>query len=92
MENWYGLRGKNGDYEKVLNFCDIAIDACVQYGKLSLFPFHIFNKGCALVKLGKILEGKDCIKDSFTILKQMKRLDDVEYGKKWLKESLNIEL
>lgn len=92
LENWYGLRGNNGDDEKVLNLCDIAIETCIKYGKLTLFPFHVFNKGCALIKLGKIQDGKESLSEAFTILKTMKRFDDIEYGKKWIKENLNIEL
>ena len=92
LENWYGLRGKNDDYEKALKLCDIAIDTCIQYGKLSLFPFHLFNKGYLLVKMGNISEGKDYLADSFTVLKRMKKYDDIEFGKKWLNENLEIRL
>lgn len=92
LENWYGLRGKTGDLEEALHFCEIAIDECIKYGKLVLFPFHLFNKGCILVKLGRIEEGKECFADSFTFFKRMKRIDDINHGKKWIKENLGMEL
>ena len=89
LENWYGHANMD---EKVLALCEIGIDMCIHYGKLSQFPYHIFNKGCSLVKIGKIDEGKKNLRQAFTILETMKRFDDVEYGKNWLKENLNIEL
>lgn len=92
LENWYGLRGKSDDYEKALKLCEIAIDNCIQYGKLSLFPFHFFNKGCMLIKIGKISEGKECIEDAFIFMKRMKLNSEIEYGKKWLKENMNLDL
>ena len=92
LENWYGLRGESGDYEKTLTYCDIALDCCIRYGKLVLFPFHLFNKGCMLVKLGAISDGKECFEDSFTILNRMKKFEDITYGKKWLKENLGIDM
>ena len=92
LENWYGLRGKEGDYDKGLKLCDMAIDSCIEYGRLPLFPYHIYNKGCMLVKLGKISEGKDYLIDSLVFLKQMKKFDEIDHGKKWAKENLGIEL
>jgi len=92
LENWYGMRGKDGDYERVLKFCDIAIDFCIQYGRLSLFPYHIYNKGYALVKLGKVTEGKSYLIDGLTFLERIKKHDDVEYGRKFVKDNLGIEL
>ena len=89
LENWYG---NSDDDKKVIELCDIGIDMCIRYGKLSQFPFHIFNKGCSLVKLGQIELGKECISDSFIILKNMKEFENIEYAKKWLKDTLNIEL
>ena len=92
LENWYGLRGKDNDIEKAINLCNIAIDTCIQYGKLSLFPYHLFNKGYLLVKTGKYTEGKEYLNDSFCIMKRMDKNDDVIYGKKWLKEQLNLDI
>ena len=89
LENWYGKADKDG---KVIALCNIGIDTCIQYGKLSLFPYHIFNKGCSLTKLGKISEGKKFLSQSMAIFEAMKEYDDIEYGKKWVKENLNLEL
>ena len=89
LENWYG---NSDDDKKVIELCDIGIDMCIRYGKLSQFPFHIFNKGCSLVKLGKTEEGIKCLKQSMVILETMKEYDDIEHGKNWVKENLNIEL
>ena len=89
LENWYG---KADDDKKVIELCDIGIDVCISYGKLFLFPYHIFNKGCSLIKLGKMEEGIKNLKKSMVFLESIKKYDDIEYGKKWLKENLNIEL
>lgn len=89
LENWYGMADKD---EKVIELCEIGIDTCISYGKLTLFPYHIFNKGCSLIKLGKIDEGKECLSQAFAILKAMKEFDDVEFGKKWVAENLGIRL
>jgi transcriptional regulator with XRE-family HTH domain len=92
LENWYGWRDRNDDFEKVLKLCDIGINVCIQYGRLFLFPYHIFNKGDALVKLGRLEEGKSCLIDALTILERMKKYGEVEHGKKWVKENLDIDL
>lgn len=89
LENWYGM--KNED-EKVIELCDIGIDVCIRYGKLSNFPYQIFNKGCSLIKLCKIEEGKNYLTDSLIILNRMKKYDDVTYGKKWIKNEFDIDL
>lgn len=89
LENWYGMANQN---EKVLELCNIGIDICIHYGKLTSFPYQIFNKGYALVKLGKLEEGKENLKLAFEIFKAVKANDDIEYGKKWLKENMNLDL
>lgn len=88
LENWYGMQDND---EKVIELCNIGIDVCIRYGKLSIFPYQIFNKGCSLIKLGKVEEGKDCITDSFVVLKLLKKFDDIEYAKKWLKANLHVD-
>lgn len=87
LENWYGNADED---EKVLELCEIGIDMCIHYGKLTSFPFQIFNKGCSLVKLGRRDEGKECLSQAFTILVAMKEFDNVEFGKKWVAENLGI--
>ena len=88
LENWYGLEDND---EKVVELCNIGIDECIKYGKLSTFPYQIFNKGCSLIKLGMIEDGKDCITESFVILKLLKKFDDIEYAKKWLKKNFHLD-
>ena len=89
LENWYGLQGKT---KECLEICELGIDSCIQYGNLSLFAYHIFNKGCALVELERLEEGKEYLNQSFSIMKSLKRHKDIIYGKKWLKEHLSLEL
>jgi transcriptional regulator with XRE-family HTH domain len=89
LENWYGLANKD---EKVIELCDIGIDICIHYGKLTPFPYQIFNKGCSLVKLGKTEEGKKYLMQAFTIFETLNSYDEVEFGKKFVKDNLGIEL
>ena len=89
LENWYGMADED---EKVIELCNIGIDICIHYGKLTPFPYQIFNKGCSLVKLGKIEEGKKCLMQAFTIFETLNSYGEIEFGKKWLKNTLNIDL
>lgn len=89
LESWYGLASED---EKTLELCEIAIDSCCKYGLDNLFPFHIFNKGCALIKLGKIEEGKKSLEHSFIIMEEMKKYDDIKQGKKWVEENLGLKI
>lgn len=87
LENWYG---QNEEYEKALELSEKGIDICIRYGKLTQFPYQLFNKGCSLINLKKINEGKEYLNQAFTIMEAMKLYDDLEYGKKWVKDNLNI--
>ena len=89
LENWYGMADED---EKVIELCNIGIDICIHYGKLTPFPYQIFNKGCSLVKLGKTEEGKKYLMQAFTIFETLNFYDEIEFGKKWLKNTLNIIL
>ena len=89
LENWYGMADED---EKVIELCNIGIDVCIHYGKLTPFPYQIFNKGCSLVKLGKSEEGKKCLMQAFTIFETLNSYDEIEFGKKWLKNTLGIDL
>ena len=89
LENWYGLSGND---KKSLEISEIAIDSCSNYGPSNLFPYHIFNKGCALVKLGRMEEGKKSLEHSFVIMEELKKCDDIASGKKWCKEKLGLNL
>ncbi|WP_294429998.1 helix-turn-helix transcriptional regulator [uncultured Treponema sp.] len=89
LENWYGLSDNDA---KALEICEIAIDSCIKYSPGNLFPYHIFNKGCALVKLGKMEEGKKFLEHAFIIMEELKKYDDIVSGKKWCKENLGLDL
>ena len=89
LENWYGLSGND---KKSLEISEIAIDSCSKYGPSNLFPYHIFNKGFALVKLGRMEEGKKSLEHSFVIMEELKKCDDIASGKKWCKEKLGLNL
>ena len=77
LENWYGLKGEG---QKSLELSEKGINACIQYGKLTQFPYQIFNKGYALNLLGKRQEAEKYISDAFTIFKQMKKYEEAKFG------------
>ncbi|MBR1403034.1 MAG: hypothetical protein IJ558_02535 [Treponema sp.] len=78
LENWYGRANED---EKVIPLCEKGIDVCIRYGKLTTFPYQVFNKGYSLVKLGKIEDGKKCLSQAFIIIEAMKEFDNLNYGK-----------
>ena len=90
LENWYGLRGQDDDYKKALELSEIAIDMCIRFGILTGFPYHLYNKGCALVKLGKISEGKKYLQQAYNVFESMKEFGEIEHAKKWVNENLGI--
>lgn len=89
LENWYGLDGKN---ELALALCEKGIDACIQYGPGDLFPYHIYNKGCALIRLGKTADGLECLKRAVYFMEEMKKYEDARHGRLWVMENFGISI
>ncbi len=88
LENWYG---QSGLPEKVLSLCEIGIDVCIRYGKLTQFPYHIFNKGYALALLGKKDEAKVYIAQAFNVFDAMKKHELVVFGAKSVNETFGFD-
>lgn len=88
LENWYSDK-ENG--ERVLELSKKGIETCIKYGKLTQFPYHIFNKGYALSLLGKTDEGKKVIEDSFVIFRNMNLNQNIEVAIPELKEKFGFE-
>ena len=89
LENIYG---EKGDFKKVLELSEKGIEICTHYGKLTQFPYQLFNKGWSLLKLNEIDDGIKYINQAFSIFDAMKENEDLEYGKKWVKENLNVDI
>lgn len=87
LENWYGLRG---DYQKALELSEKGIDICIHYGKLTQFPYQLFNKGWTLLKLNNLDEGQKFIKHAFSIFEAMNETRELQYGKKCVLEEFNL--
>lgn len=87
LENWYGDAER---YQEALELCEIGIKICINYGKLTPFPFQLFNKGCSLVKLKRINEGKKFLSQAFSVFEGMNLTEEMNYGKKWVAENLKI--
>lgn len=87
LENWYGLAGKG---QKSLELCEKGIEVCIRYGKLTQFPYQLFNKGYALALLGRKEEAKKYIQDSFVIFDTMKEHDNVVYASKIMNKEFNF--
>lgn len=87
LENWYGDAGR---FQEALELSEIGIKICINYGKLTPFPCQLFNKGCSLVKLKRITEGKKFLSQAFSVFEAMNLTDELNYGKKWVAENLKI--
>lgn len=87
LENWYGDEER---FQEALELSEIGIEICIKYGKLTPFPCQLFNKGCSLVKLNRINEGKKFLSQAFSVFEAMNLTDEMNYGKKWVAENLKI--
>lgn len=88
LENWYG---KLGNHEKVVELAELGRNACIQFGKLNLFPYHVFNKGYALAECGKMSEAKESLTSAFEIMKSMRQPDEVNFGVKDVNEKFGFD-
>ena len=87
LANWYGLRG-NG--EKALALSEIGIDVCIRYGKLTLFPYHLFNKGYSLALLERIDEARQFFQQAFNVFDAEKRHAATIFGAKAINEKFGF--
>lgn len=87
LENWYGDAER---FQEALELSEIGIEICIKYGKLTPFPCQLFNKGCSLVKLKRINEGKKFLSQAFSVFEAMNLTEEMNYGKKWVAENLKI--
>lgn len=77
--------------EKVLPLSETAINICIQYGKLTQFPYHLFNKGYALALLGKKMEAKVFIQQAFNVFEAVKKPDKVAFASKIVNEKFGFD-
>lgn len=89
LENWYGQAEQ---YEKVLKLSETSLDICIHYGKLDLFPYHLFNKGYALAGIGKTEDSKIYFNQALTIFLATKNLKDYAFGKEEIFKKFGIKI
>jgi len=79
-------------YKEVIKLCDKGIDICIKYGKLTQFPFLLYNKGYALCFLDQIESGIKIIKQSTTILEAMNNEELAAWMTLDINEKFNISI
>lgn len=74
LSNWKGEKGLN---QETLKLAEEGIRFSTKHGRLTYFPYHIFNKGWALGKLGDLDSARKNISLAFDILTTMGQKDEV---------------
>jgi len=83
LTNWLGLSGR---HDEVLNLCDIGIKRCIDYGAYFSFSALLFNKGYALVMLGRKDEARKFLQEAYYTSRARGRMDLCEIMTKFADE------
>lgn len=89
LSNWMGKEQRN---EIAYALCEEGIDFCILHGKLSAFPFLIFNKGYSLAKMNRMKEAEPYIRQACTIFEALKDYRRAEQCKNGFEQSFSIRL
>ena len=89
LSTWEGQRK---DFKQSFMYAEKGLKYCYSFGKLSLLPYLLFNKGYALLKLGKEKEGAPVIKLAFGLMYQSGNTDDYSYGIESIKKEFGLDL
>lgn len=89
LSNWMGKEERD---ELAYTLCDEGIDFCIQNGKLSVFPFLIFNKGYSLARMNRLKEAVPYIRQACTIFEALKDQKRADMCKQEAERSFSIRL
>ncbi|WP_191013410.1 helix-turn-helix domain-containing protein [Treponema zioleckii] len=84
LSNWE--RVLNCD-EHILEYSEIALKYLLNYGKLNLLPYHLFNKGLHLAKNETLDSGKQYLSISRGIFHELSNNEELSFTENLLKES-----
>ena len=91
LYNLSNALGLSSQYEKALEICEIAIQACVKNKRLYLLPHLNFNKGCALFYMGDKETYKNLILESIYALRNNRDFQDSDVRKRFAEKEMGIE-
>lgn len=77
LSNWKEMEGNQ---KIAIELSQYGEKICITHGNLTYLPYHIFNKGYCLAKIGNKKEAEKIISDSFQILDLMSKHDDTIYA------------
>ncbi len=75
LTNW---KFHAGFQEDALRLAEEGIRVCSKYGRLTYYPYHIFNKGWILCKSGQIEQGKIHLQNALANFAYLKRFAEVK--------------
>lgn len=87
LSNWMG---KEQHDELAFTLCEEGIDFCIQNGKLSVFPYLIFNKGYSLARMNRPKEAVPFMRQACTIFEALKDQKRADMCKREAKQSFSI--
>lgn len=89
LSNWVGLEGRN---ELAFELCDEGIDFCIQYGKLSMFPYLVFNKAYSLARMNRLDEAIPYFRQACTLFEALKDNERANLCRKEIWNSFSVKL
>lgn len=89
LSNWLGAEGRN---ELVYELCNTGIDFCIKYGKLTLFPNLIFNKGYSLARMNRLDEAAPLFCQACTFFEALKDVKQAERCRKEVYNTFSIKI
>ncbi|MCI8894908.1 MAG: helix-turn-helix transcriptional regulator [Lachnospiraceae bacterium] len=89
LSNWMGKERRD---ELAYTLCEEGIDFCIQNGKLSVFPFLIFNKGYSLARMSRLKEAVPYIRQACTIFEALKDQKRADMCRQEIEQSFSIHL
>lgn len=79
-------------YEEMIPLCRKGIDYCIEQGKLTVFPYLLFNMGYSLGKTGQYEESESYMKQAYYGFIAVRHTDIAETVKKEAYSLLHIEV
>lgn len=91
LSTWQGLEGS---FTECLLNCDRGIEFCIRSNVLSILPYLLFNKACALIELGDLKVAEQYMKQAYYMLVTVKEEDlaqiVIDYGIQKLGKDITV--
>ena len=83
LYNLSKLVGLDGNIEEAIKLCDVGIQRCIEYNAYADFSGLLFNKGYALVMLGRKGEAQKYLQEAYYLKRATNELESCETIKKF---------